>query len=100
MNDPILLCTLQGSDGGQLAEIKRLLLKMLKEEEDFLTDLLDDDDDDEFILGMCQYSIHIDKYLNRAEYRTPKVSGLEWVLTNLQSEKDSYNMFRMTPQCS
>jgi hypothetical protein len=41
--------------------------------------------------------LHIDKYLTRAEYRTPKVTGLEWVHEKLQSEKESYYMFRMTP---
>jgi len=35
--------------------------------------------------------------LTRAEYRVPKVTGLEWVHAKLSNEKASYNMFRMTP---
>jgi hypothetical protein len=66
-------------------------------EKGLLEELLNDEEDEEFILGMCQYSLHIDKYLTRVEYRTPKVTGLEWVHDKLQSEKESYNMFRMTP---
>jgi hypothetical protein len=59
-----------------------------------------DDEEDEFILGMYQYALHIDKYLSRAEYRVPKVTSLEWVHAKLSNEKASYNMFRMTLQCS
>jgi hypothetical protein len=68
----------------------------LIKEKELLEELLNDEEDDEFILGMCQYSLHIDKYLTRAEYRTPKVTGMEWVHDKL-NEKESYNMFRMTP---
>jgi hypothetical protein len=34
---------------------------------------------------MYEYAMHIDKYCNRAEYRQPTMSGLDWVerkLTN------------------
>ena len=41
--------------------------------------------------------MHIDKYLSRAEYMVPKMSGIEWVHAKLASEKSCYNMFRMTP---
>jgi hypothetical protein len=64
--------------------------------EEFLSDFLDDDEDG-FIYGMYQYAMHIDKYLTRAEYRQPAITGLEWVERKLGNRKACYNMFRMRP---
>jgi hypothetical protein len=66
---------------------------MLDEEDEEMMD----DDDDGFIFGMYQYALHIDKYMNRAEYRQPKVTGFEWVQDKLASNNQCYNMFRMNP---
>jgi hypothetical protein len=66
---------------------------MLDEEEEETMD----DDDDGFIFGMYRYALHIDKYMNMAEYRQPKVTGFEWVQDKLASNNQCYNMFRMNP---
>jgi hypothetical protein len=68
-------------------------------EEDFFAMLSEDDDDDiALIYGMySEYALHLDKYYNRAAYRVPKMSGLEWVERKLANETYCYNMFRMTP---
>jgi hypothetical protein len=62
---------------------------------------MEDDEDDEeeeaFFMGMYEFAEHAAKYLSRAPYRQPKVSGLEWVETKLQNSKSCYNMFRMSP---
>jgi hypothetical protein len=53
-------------------------------EEDFFTFFLDEDDNG-YMYGMYEYAMYIDKYYNRAEYRQPAMSGLDWVerkLTN------------------
>jgi hypothetical protein len=52
---------------------------------------MNDEEDDEFIIGMYQYALHIDKYLNRAEYRTPRVTGVQWVHDKLHNIKSCYN---------
>jgi hypothetical protein len=31
-----------------------------------------------FFYGMYQYALHIEKHLNRAEYRQLAMTGLEW----------------------
>ena len=68
-------------------------------EEDFFAMLAEDDDDEiALIYGMySEYAMHLDKYYNRADYRMPKMSGLEWVERKLCNETACYNMFRMTP---
>jgi hypothetical protein len=60
---------------------------------------LDDDDDKTIaaIYGTYQLATHIDKHYNRAEYRRPPLSGLQWVETKLANETACYNMFRMSP---
>jgi hypothetical protein len=67
------------------------------DDDQLMEDVMKDEEDDEFILGMYHYALHIDKYLNRAEYRTLRVTGLQWVHDKLQNIKSCYNMFRMTP---
>ena len=52
---------------------------MEKEEDELLDEMMEDAEEDEFIFGMYQYAMHIDKYLCRAEHRVPKMSGIEWV---------------------
>jgi hypothetical protein len=52
---------------------------------------MNDEEDDEFIIGMYQYALHIDKYLNRVEYRTPRVTGVQWVHDKLHNIKSCYN---------
>jgi hypothetical protein len=56
-----------------------------------------EDDDDAFMFGMYQYGLHIDKHLNRAEYREPAMTGLAWVQRKLGDSKACYRMFRMSP---
>ena len=70
---------------------------MEKEEDELLDEMMEDAEEDEFIFGMYQYAMHCDKYLSRAEYRVPKMSGIEWVHAKTASDKSCYNMFRMTP---
>ena len=65
-------------------------------DEDIYKMLLDDHDNN-FIYGMYQYAIHIDKYYNRAEWRQPLLTGLEWVERKLGDRNSYYNMFRMSP---
>jgi hypothetical protein len=72
-------------------------LQQLDEEDEEMMDEMMDDHDDGLIFGMYQYAFHIDKYMNRAEYRQPKVTGFEWVQDKLASDKQCYNMFRMNP---
>ena len=64
--------------------------------EEFLLEIMCDDDED-CILGMYQYAMHIDKHLNRAEYRQPVETGLEWVQRKLRDTRSCYNMFRISP---
>jgi len=52
-------------------------------QEMMMAELEDAEDDDAFIYGMYQYALHIDKHLNRAEYRQPAMTGLEWVQRKL-----------------
>jgi hypothetical protein len=56
-----------------------------------------EDDDDAFMFGMYQYALHVDKHLNRAEYREPVMSGLGWVQRKLRDSKACYRLFRMSP---
>jgi hypothetical protein len=56
-----------------------------------------EDDDDAFIFGMYQYALHIDKHLNRAEYKDPPMTGLAWVQRKLGDGKGCYRMFRISP---
>ena len=74
-----------------------MIRRLERAQEELSADLMADEEEDEFILGMYQFAVHFDKYLNRAEYRQPKMTRLEWVHTKLASEKGSYNMFRMHP---
>jgi hypothetical protein len=67
------------------------------DDDQLMEEVMNDEEDDEFILGMYHYVLHIDKYLNRAEYRTPRVTGLQWVHDKLHNIKSCYNMFIMTP---
>jgi hypothetical protein len=67
------------------------------DDDELMEELMNDEEDDEFILGMYQYALDIDKYLNRAEYRTPRVTSVQWVYDKLDNIKSCYNMFRMTP---
>jgi len=62
-----------------------------------MAELEDAEDDDAFIYGMYQYALHIDKHLNRAEYRQPAMTGLEWVQRKLGDSKACFSMFRMSP---
>ena len=64
--------------------------------EEFLLEIMCDDDED-CILGMYQYAMHIDKHLNRAEYRQPVETGLQWVQRKLRDNRSCYNMFRISP---
>jgi hypothetical protein len=48
--------------------------------------------------GMLEQAIHIDKYLSRRPYRTPKLPGIEWVMDNLHDPDRCYTMFRMNPE--
>jgi len=74
-----------------------MIRRLERAQEELFADLMADEEEDEFILGTYQFAVHFDKYLNRAEYRQPKMTRLEWVHTKLASEKGSYNMFRMHP---
>jgi hypothetical protein len=38
-----------------------------------------EDDDTTLIYGMYLHALHLDKYCNRGEYRTPALTGQEWV---------------------
>jgi hypothetical protein len=66
---------------------------------DFMLAELDtaEDDDDAFMFGMYQYALHIDKHLNRAEYRELAMTGLAWVQRKLGDSKACYRMFRISP---
>jgi hypothetical protein len=65
--------------------------------QDIIMDELENaEDDDAFFYGMYQYALHIDKHLNRAEYRQPAMTGLEWVQSKLGDSKACYTMFRMS----
>ena len=66
-------------------------------QEMMMAELEDAEDDDAFIYGMYQYALHIDKHLNRAEYRQPAMTGLEWVQRKLGDSKACFSMFRMSP---
>jgi hypothetical protein len=67
--------------------------------EDFILAELEEakDDDDAFIFCMYQYALHIDKHLNRVEYRDPPMTGLAWVQRKPGDGKGCYRMFRMSP---
>jgi hypothetical protein len=67
-------------------------------EQDFFDMLAEEDHEGiALIYGMySQYALHLDKFYNRAEYRVPKMTGLEWVEDKLANETFCYNMFRMT----
>jgi len=45
------------------------------DDDELMEELMNDDEDDEFLHGMYQFAVHINKYMNRAQYRTPRVSG-------------------------
>jgi len=59
---------------------------------------MDDEIELAYLYGMYDYAAHIDKYYNKAPYRQPKLSGLEWVQLKLGSAYSCYNMFRVTPE--
>jgi hypothetical protein len=44
-----------------------------------------------------EYAMHVDKYCSRRPYRTPPLTGEEWVQNKLADDEACYNMFRMTP---
>ena len=52
--------------------------------------MLLEDDDNDFMYGMYQYAIHIDKYCNRVERRQPLLTRLEWVERKLGDRNSSY----------
>jgi hypothetical protein len=66
--------------------------------EEFWRMLIEDDDEAPFIYGTYDYAMHLDKYCNRGPYRTPPLTGEQWVQNKLANETSYYNMFRMTPQ--
>jgi hypothetical protein len=69
-------------------------------EKDFFA-MLPEDDEEEIALiygTYSEYAMHLDKYYSRADYRVPKMSGLEWVERKLANETSYYNMFKMTPE--
>ena len=66
------------------------------DDDELMEELMNDDEDDEFLHGMYQFAVHIDNYMNRAQYRTPRVSGFQWVHDKLANINSCYNMFRMT----
>jgi hypothetical protein len=72
---------------------RQQLLQMILDDDDdeLMEEPMNDEEEDEFIIGMYQYALHIDKYLNRAEYRTPRVTGVQWVHDKLHNIKSCYN---------
>lgn len=67
-------------------------------EEDFFSLFFDDiEEETAIVYGMSQYAMHMQKYYNRAYYRVPKMTGLDWVEHKLANETACYNMFRITP---
>jgi hypothetical protein len=62
-----------------------------------LVRLFIEDDDSQFLHGMYDYAMHLDKYCNRAQYRQPVMIGLDWVERKLADRKSCYDMFRMSP---
>lgn len=67
-------------------------------DDEFFEMFMDDDIEIAFLYGMYNYAAHIDKYYNRAPYRQPMMTGLEWVQLKLGSAYSCYNMFRVTPE--
>jgi len=66
--------------------------------EDFFSLFFDDiEEETAIVYGMSQYAMHMQKYYNRAYYRVPKMTGLDWVEHKLANETACYNMFRITP---
>jgi hypothetical protein len=57
-----------------------------------------DDTEETFIYGMYDYAQHVDKYCSRRPYRTPPLSGEDWVQNKLADEEACYDMFRMSPR--
>ena len=76
---------------------EELVRRLQITQDELVADMMADEEEDEFILGTYKFVVHFDKYLNRAEYRVPKMTGLEWVHAKLASKKGSYNIFRMNP---
>jgi hypothetical protein len=81
--------------------LDQFALRRKEVQEEFYAMLEEQDKQDEeiiLLLGMLAlYTDHHEKYCNRAEYRVPKVSGLEWVQEKLGSAYSCYTQFRMTP---
>ncbi|KAG2646436.1 hypothetical protein PVAP13_2KG509200 [Panicum virgatum] len=69
-----------------------------KWDDEFFEMFMDDEIELAYLYGMYDYAAHIDKYYNKAPYRQPKLSGLEWVQLKLGSVYSCYNMFRVTPE--
>ncbi|CAO2149373.1 unnamed protein product, partial [Urochloa humidicola] len=65
-------------------------------DDDVLREFLEDDLG-HIVAGMVRFTEHHEKYLNRAEYRIPKVSAEEWVQNMLSSRDSCYDLFRMSP---
>jgi hypothetical protein len=65
--------------------------------DEFWDMLTEDDETIGIVTGMYQYASHIDKYCSRRPYRTPPLSGLEWVNNKLADPEACYDMFRMHP---
>jgi hypothetical protein len=66
--------------------------------EEFWSILTDDDETIHIVHDMYEYASHIDKYCSRRSYRTPKMSGFEWVQSKLANPEACYDMFRMSPE--
>jgi hypothetical protein len=58
--------------------------------EEFWRMLVEDDDEAPFIYGTYDYAMHLDKYCNRGPYRTPPLTGEQWVQNKLANETSCY----------
>jgi hypothetical protein len=47
--------------------------------EEFWNIVVEDNAEETFIYGMYDYAQHVDKYCSRRPYRTPPLSGEDWV---------------------
>jgi hypothetical protein len=66
--------------------------------EEFWNMVIEDDDEAPFIYGTYEYATHVDKYCSRRPYKTPPLTGEEWVQNKLADDEACYNVFRMTPR--
>jgi len=46
---------------------------------------------------MYGYTLHLDKYYTRIEFRQLVMSGFDWVERKLTNRNSCYNMFRVSP---